>query len=259
MAAIDDVDVRWSPLVTLAGEVDSSGSEHMEQVLSELLDSGCASPRVDLAGVRFMDTDGLLAVVRWRHQFRQNERNLEVISVNPLVRELFETAGHSDVLHGSEERLLPPPPFGQPITDCLATAEDWEIRSFSVAARLESCKVVRDRVCQMAARAPFSSAEQGEVKLAVGEAVANAVRHGCRERPSETVAVRCVATPEKLVVEISDAGPGFDPDAVAARSSDDGFACERGMGIGSMRYCVDELSFRFCGGTTVKLVKYVKT
>jgi len=256
VAVIEDVGIRRAPLVTLAGEVDSCGSGHVEEVLAELLESGCGSPRVDLAEVSFMDTAGLLAILRWCEQFREKERDFEVVSINPLVRRLFEIAGYSDIIHRSEERSLPPPPQRQPITDCLAIAEDWEIRSFSVAARLESCKIVRDRIAQMAARMPFSKAEQADIKLAVGEAAANAIRHGSAERPQQAVAVRCLATRRKLVVEISDAGPGFDPHAVPSASADDGI-WEGSMGIDCMRQCMDEVTFRFDEGTTVRLVKFV--
>ena len=254
MAVIDDLDRRRSPLVTLAGEVDFMGSRQVTDVLTELLQSGWASPRVDLAGVSFMDSAGLLAVLDWCQQFRENEGDFEVVSVNPLVRRLFEVAGHNDIIHSSEERSVPPPHPRQPITDCLATAGDWEVRSFSVAARLDSCKIVRDRISQTMAGMPFSSDEQCEVRLAVGEAISNAVRHGCSERPWETVTVRSLATANKLVVEISDTGPGFDPHAVTPPDSD---LPEGNMGIRCMQECMDEVSFDFSAGTTVRLVKLV--
>ena len=91
------------------------------------------------------------------------------------------------------------------------------------------------------------------VNLAVGEAASNAVRHGCREDERLRVGVRSATNGQTLVVEIRDPGPGFNPDAV--RSPEVGELREGGMGIYFMRLTMDEVSYSFEGGTTVRLVK----
>lgn len=257
MAVINDIDIRRSPLVTLTGEVDQTGSGRVTDVLEELLQSGCERARVDLAGVSSMDTDGLLAVLKSCEQFQRKEGSFEVVSINPLVKQLFETTGRMDVIHSSEEHAPPPPLTRQPVTDCLAIAGDMEVRSFSVKATLESCKVVRDRVAQSIAAIPFTDDERADVKLAVGEAITNAIRHGCEEQAGEMVTVRLFATGQKLVIEIFDTGKGFDPAQTAIRD-DEWTLTEGNMGLRFMQQFMDEVSFDFSpGGTTIKLVKHV--
>src|SRR5262249_33198506 len=50
--------------------------------------------------------------------------------------------------------------------------------------------------------------------LAVEEAVSNAVKHGHRNRPNQPVWVRYQVTPDQVLVEVEDQGPGFDPEQV---------------------------------------------
>ncbi len=257
MAVIENIDLERSPLVTLAGEVDSFGSGRVTDVLAELFESGCAMPRVDMAGVSFIDTAGLMALLKWSQQFRDNEGALEVISINPLVRRLFDLAGLSHIIDNSEEHSIPPPLERQPITDCMASTGDWEVSSFTLPAKLDCCKTARDRIERTMARLPFTREEKADVKLAVGEAISNAIRHGCGEKPWERVNIRCLATIHKLVVEISDPGSGFDPEVVFNEPAPSSLP-EGKMGINFMRKCMDEVTFDFTVGTTVILVKYIQ-
>jgi len=258
VAVICNTDIQHSPLVTLTGEVDIIGSGHIADVLTELLEVSQCSPKIDMTGVSYMDSTGLLTVLRWCQQFRRNERDLEVAFINPLVRRLFEIAGENDLINRSEERTAPPPMSRQPITDCFAVAGDCEIRSFSVAARLDCCKVVRDKISQTLASMPFDNSERDDVKLAVGEAVSNAIKHGCSERPWEIITVRSLATSQKIVVEISDDGPGFDPESID-QTERDWTMMEGRMGIKCIQRSMDEVSFDFSSGTTIRMVKYVKS
>ena len=55
-------------------------------------------------------------------------------------------------------------------------------------------------------------AESEDLISAVGEAVTNAYRHGCRERPGPIIVLARLDPPTRTVaVMVSDPGPGFDP------------------------------------------------
>src|SRR5262249_47971953 len=49
------------------------------------------------------------------------------------------------------------------------------------------------------------------MRLALEEALVNAVVHGHRGDPGKLVAVHYLVTPELALVEVEDQGPGFDP------------------------------------------------
>jgi serine/threonine-protein kinase RsbW len=60
----------------------------------------------------------------------------------------------------------------------------------------------------------FGEGDCFAVRLALGEAVVNAVRHGNRGDPRKLVRVRYRVGPGRFVAEVEDEGPGFDPAAV---------------------------------------------
>ena len=54
-----------------------------------------------------------------------------------------------------------------------------------------------------------------EIQLALGEALANAVRHGCRLNPRKRIAVQCRYHPaEGLWLVVRDPGAGFAPENI---------------------------------------------
>ena len=63
-------------------------------------------------------------------------------------------------------------------------------------------------------QARYSARDIFAIHLAVEEAVVNAVKHGHRDCPNQPVWVRYQVTPDQVLVEVEDQGPGFDPDQV---------------------------------------------
>ncbi|MFN2488933.1 MAG: SpoIIE family protein phosphatase [Actinomycetota bacterium] len=97
-----------------------------------------------------------------------------------------------------------------------------------------------------------------ELLLAVGEAVANACRHGRRSEGHSEVRVRCVLDGRDVTVTVSDEGPGFDPQAVERDGLPDRFA-SGGRGLYLMREFVDDLGLDTSPeGTTVRLTRRVR-
>jgi serine/threonine-protein kinase RsbW len=80
------------------------------------------------------------------------------------------------------------------------------------------------------------------LNLAVTEAVANAIQHGARCDPTETVRI-CVSIDDKnLRVQIYDHGLGFDLNAAPRCEPDD--LEERGRGMFLMRSVMDSVEYR---------------
>ena len=89
-----------------------------------------------------------------------------------------------------------------------------------------------------------------DLGCAVGEALANAVEHGFRERTYFQIRVWRSADEAAIVVEIEDDGTGFDPAAVGDPEED----AMRGYGITIMRAMADRVSFER-NGRRVRLWK----
>jgi serine/threonine-protein kinase RsbW len=85
----------------------------------------------------------------------------------------------------------------------------------------------------------------------VGEALANAVEHGYRERTYFQVRAWRADHEDAIVIEVQDDGEGFDPQAL----SDPDENAARGYGITIMRAMADRVSFERNG----RLVRLWKT
>jgi anti-sigma regulatory factor (Ser/Thr protein kinase) len=84
-----------------------------------------------------------------------------------------------------------------------------------------------------------------EVELALQEALANAVRHGCRNDPTRQV--QCVVTFDvegEVVIVVRDPGSGFEPSKVANPLEGDNIFKPSGRGIFLINQLMDEVHFR---------------
>ena len=130
---------------------------------------------------------------------------------------------------------------------------DWETAHISAPSRPGAAAILRHQVMEFLKSSPFSSEELADVELAVGEASSNALKYGSPKGELDEVTVKCMKNEHTLIVEISDNGGGFDPEAVSPLTPD-GLA-EGGMGIFLMRALMDTVEFEFRSGTTVRLTK----
>jgi anti-sigma regulatory factor (Ser/Thr protein kinase) len=82
------------------------------------------------------------------------------------------------------------------------------------------------------------------IELALQEALANAVRHGCKGDPDKRVqcCVTCDASGEVLVV-VRDPGEGFDPDAVPNPLAPENILKGSGRGVYLINQLMDEVRF----------------
>lgn len=95
--------------------------------------------------------------------------------------------------------------------------------------------------------------------LAVREAVVNAIRHGRRESAVSRFESRLRSVGRRMVVTVSDRGPGFDPAGVPDPLEPQNVLKGSGRGIFYMRTFADTVSFAFprVGGTVVRLEKRI--
>lgn len=104
----------------------------------------------------------------------------------------------------------------------------------------------------------FSDDRIEDLRIAVSEAVTNAIEAHASSGADERVILRCDLAEDRIEVEVIDRGAGFDPStAPTAPSPDDPdrLLHESGLGIPLMRELVDETEFRASPtGTVVRLV-----
>ena len=92
------------------------------------------------------------------------------------------------------------------------------------------------------------------IRLALEEALANAIRHGNDGDPEKQVIVESSVTEERLWVRITDEGYGFDPNKVEDPTLDENLCRSHGRGVMLMRAYMTEVHYTD-RGNCVTLVK----
>jgi serine/threonine-protein kinase RsbW len=89
------------------------------------------------------------------------------------------------------------------------------------------------------------------VRLALDEAITNAIKHGHGGDPSKRVRVSYLVTVEHVVAEVEDEGPGFDPQRIPDPRTDEGRERPGGRGVFLMRASMTWVQFSARGNRVV--------
>src|SRR5262245_58616695 len=93
-----------------------------------------------------------------------------------------------------------------------------------------------ERVGAAMASAGFPNGDVFAVRLALEEAVVNAIKHGHQHDPSKVVRVAYRISPQRVELEIEDEGPGFRPDDVPDPLEPENLERSCGRGVFLMRH-----------------------
>jgi serine/threonine-protein kinase RsbW len=223
----------------------------MSEAFERCLKAGHRTIKADLSEVHYIDSSGLSTLVRCAAKAIEKEASVELVGVSEQVSRVLILCGAAVYFRSVVEDL---PVSGDP-EPAAVDQGFWQVSDFSVPACPETAAMARCRVEDVVKSMPFTRREAQDILIAVGEAIANAIRHGCLCNPEHRIAVKCVAGPRRLSIDITDPGAGFLPEIVPDHKPDS--LIEGGMGIYMMRQLVDEVLFKFDGSTTVRLVKHV--
>jgi anti-sigma regulatory factor (Ser/Thr protein kinase) len=129
------------------------------------------------------------------------------------------------------------------------TMADFKPREHSMQADLERLKEARDFAERAAADFGFDGDACYDVKLAMSEAVTNAIQHGS-SAPTDPIKIAVLAEGQALVFEVLDTGR-FRP-----RVRRRGELSESGRGLEFMRVLMDEVHLR--PGSAGTLMRFIK-
>lgn len=120
----------------------------------------------------------------------------------------------------------------------------------------DSDSMVASRQAVMDFLAPYCASELEEIDILVAlqEALANAVFHGCKDDPSKIIHCSAGVDASGFTIVIRDPGPGFEVEAVTGCADGAVNVTEHGRGISLMRSLMDEVTYGR-GGAEVCLRK----
>ncbi|MCH7990018.1 MAG: ATP-binding protein [Planctomycetes bacterium] len=85
--------------------------------------------------------------------------------------------------------------------------EEFEVR---IPSETEAGQQILRRIIQLLERLGFPAKDVFGVRLALDEALVNAIKHGNRMDSEKSVRIACQVSNEKVRIEIEDEGSGFD-------------------------------------------------
>jgi serine/threonine-protein kinase RsbW len=131
-----------------------------------------------------------------------------------------------------------------------------ELLDRSMPADSEAIATVVDAISEILAQLEIPEQKLLEVALAVQEALANAVVHGCGNDPSKQVRCRMKSDPQgRIVITVTDPGPGFSPGLLSDPKRRENLREDHGRGVYLIHQLMDEVHFER-GASEIRMWKY---
>jgi len=124
---------------------------------------------------------------------------------------------------------------------------------------LKSAKESEARIMGELARHHYSDDVTFAIKLALEEALTNAIKHGNRNDASKRLVVRYAVNPQQTVIMVRDEGPGFRPRKVPDPTADENLERPNGRGIMLMHAYMTRVRFNEAGNEVWMLKKNRET
>jgi len=103
---------------------------------------------------------------------------------------------------------------------------------------------VKQTILSALKRLRYGESAVFSIKLALEEAIANAIKHGNANDPGKKVTVRFRIDKDEAAFSVRDEGPGFLPEKVPDCTSPDRLPLPNGRGIMLMRAYMDEVCYQ---------------
>jgi serine/threonine-protein kinase RsbW len=129
--------------------------------------------------------------------------------------------------------------------------------SIVLESALKSVETIEETAEMYARQAGFDEDTACQIAMVTREAAVNAVLHGNKKDPNKRVTAGFEVTEDDLRIQISDEGPGLDPETLPDPLAPENILKPSGRGIFLMRAIMDEVEFRrLAPGTEITMVKH---
>lgn len=127
----------------------------------------------------------------------------------------------------------------------MAVHEQFEVQ---IPSTMEAGQALQERILSVVeALEIYSGHSAFGIRLALDEAMVNAIKHGNAFHPEKTVRVNCLISDELFRVEIEDQGSGFNPEDVPDPTEDENLDRPCGRGIMLMRSFMSRIEYNTLG------------
>lgn len=236
------------------GDIDAFTVPDLRDALDGALHRGCASIVLDLEHVSYLDSSALGLIV-WLNRILEPKHGrlvlagatgdvTRILEISGLIGAAPTVSAASDTVDALAGLTLAEP-TGPPL---------WS-QMIQLPAAPASLADARQEICDLLVPLDLNESTLFDIRVAVGEALSNAVRHGSPRGDRDVVLVSVAAYQDRVVLTVTDTGSGFDGTPSDSR---DPYAAS-GRGVMFMRALMDQVEFSPLpgGGTSVTLVKHL--
>lgn len=123
----------------------------------------------------------------------------------------------------------------------MAVQEQFEV---FIPSTIEAGQALLERICgKIESLEAFSPKDSFGIRLALDEAIVNAIKHGNAFHPEKTVRVDCLIEDNFFRIEIEDQGPGFCLADVPDPTEEENLERPCGRGIMLMRSFMSKIEY----------------
>jgi serine/threonine-protein kinase RsbW len=125
-----------------------------------------------------------------------------------------------------------------------------------LAADISTISPVVTWVMYLVREMEYSAGKEFQIELALREALANAVVHGCNSDPSKRI--ECSVTSDEdrgILIVVRDPGKGFDAAKVPSPTNEQNIFSDHGRGIFLINGLMDEVQYEL-NGAEIQMRKY---
>jgi serine/threonine-protein kinase RsbW len=129
---------------------------------------------------------------------------------------------------------------------------------FEVAlpADVNAISPVVEAVLRLVEQLAYAAGKEFEIEMALREALANAVLHGCKGDPRKKIECSVTGDPDQgILIVVSDPGDGFDPTQIPSPTDGQNLFSDHGRGIFLISRLMDEVQYER-NGAKIRMRKY---
>jgi serine/threonine-protein kinase RsbW len=128
--------------------------------------------------------------------------------------------------------------------------------SVVMAADINSITPVLAWIMRLVSELEYPAEKDFEIELALHEALANAVMHGCKADPAKKIECHISADKSRgILIVVRDPGPGFDMATIPSPTERQNLFSEHGRGIYLINQLMDEVKYEH-NGSEIQMRKF---
>jgi serine/threonine-protein kinase RsbW len=130
----------------------------------------------------------------------------------------------------------------------MSTSEEFEV---TIPSDTAEGQAVQERIVRMLEDRHFPDRDVFGIRLALEEALVNAIKHGNGMDPDKSVRIGCLIRADRVRIEIEDEGEGFIPGDVPDPTADENLEKPCGRGIMLMKAFLSSVEYNEVGNRVV--------